>query len=96
MNLRNMFYDGEAKACAARLPGMAFVHPIEALKHMGLVFFRYADAVVRNTADNLLSGVFHRHCNLAAFRSVFDRIIDRVEEHLPQQRRIAFHFRIIT
>ena len=79
MNLRNMFYDGEAKACAARLPGMAFVHPIEALKHMGLVFFRYADAVVRkkihHRLETLLASAHSVNelddCNRSAFWAAY-------------------------
>ena len=35
MHLRHVLDDGQAQAGAACLPGVALVHPVEALKHMG-------------------------------------------------------------
>ena len=58
MHLCYMFDDGQSQACAASgasaagLAGMALVHPIEALKHMGLMLLRDADAgVLYRAAD---------------------------------------------
>ena len=46
-----MLDNGKSKACAASLPGMAFVYPVEAFKDPFLVLGWYADAGIRYPDD---------------------------------------------
>ena len=49
-----MLDNGKSKACAASLPGMAFVYPVEAFKDPFLVLGWYADAGIRYPDDGPL------------------------------------------
>ena len=59
-----MLHNSQPQACAAGLPGMAFIHPIKPLEHMRLMGLGDADAVIGYGADNASLGGRAVHCDL--------------------------------
>lgn len=89
VHLRYMLDNRQAQTRSARLPGVAFVHPVEAFKHMGLMLLGNADACVGYGADRAALPLGQPDGHSAFYRRVLDGIVDQVVEQFSQKRRIA-------
>ena len=79
---RAVLHDGKAQARAA--PGMAFIHPVEPLKHPVPRLGGNPHAGILHGEARALAGVLHRHGNAAALPIVCHGIVAQVIEDLLQ------------
>ncbi len=81
--------DRQAKAGSAVLAGAGFVNAVEAIKDSRSQFGGNSGARIAHIDKRALRRLRHSDLDLAAGRTVLDRIIDEIEERLPQHDSIA-------
>ena len=84
MQLRAVLDDGKAQAGAAHLPGVAFVHAVEALENPALLRLRDADAGIGHGEAHGIIRLFHLDGDAAAGAVVFDGVVAEVIDHFVQ------------
>src|SRR5262245_8407571 len=93
MRFRNPSRDGETETGATARAGFgalaSFVYAIETLEDVRLRFDRNAGASVGYGNDVVFTGPSESQRNFAPRRSVLDRVVQQIEQHLPQQILVA-------
>lgn len=90
MGLNNMFHDGKSKTRSAEFLGPPFVHTIKPFKNPVEILFWDSHAIVLDGDPNLLaSRPDGRDCNLTAFPTVFDGIVDQIDKNLFEMFSVA-------
>ena len=77
-----MLHDGQAKARAAGLLGMAFIHPVEPLEYLFPVLRRDADARIRDLQQDGAGLFMHRYHHAALGPVVLNGIVAQIVHHL--------------
>ena len=85
MVLGGVFDDGQAQSGAAGGPGVAFVHPVEPLKHPALLIGGNADAGVCHPKDGVTVLLGHGDIHPSAGDIVLDGVAAQVLKDLPHQ-----------
>ena len=76
-----MLDNGEAQSGAANLLGVAFIHPVKALKNPALMLRRDADTGVGHAQDGIFPLKAHGELYAAALPVVLDGIVAEIIDH---------------
>ena len=85
VRLGNVFYNGEAKTCAAHLPASCLVYSIKPLKDPGQMFFVYAATVVSHADDDFGVNLSGLDLDCTALIAVFDGVVKEINDGLLKE-----------
>ena len=83
--LNSVLHDGQAKAGATGLLGMALIHTIESFKHLVLMFGRNTDTSILHTQQNFTVLLSNGYLYTAAGVVVLNSIVTKIVNDLVQQ-----------
>ncbi len=84
MDHGTVFYDGQAQAGTAGLPGVALVYPVKAFKDPVSGIVRNADPGISDAQEDAILLWVDLYEHAAPFLIIFDRVIDKIVDHFIQ------------